>query len=246
MFTSDDRDRVRERVLEMADADGRVVGGAALGSLALGEGDRWSDLDLMFAVADGVPVSDVLEDWSRTLGDELGAAHLFDLESGPIVYRVFLFPDLLELDLSFTPASTFGPGGPRFRLLFGESVGQIERPSQPASERFGYAAHHTLHARACIERGRFRQAEYWISAIRDHGLALACDRRGFDGSYGRDFDRLPDEVLVAFDGALVRSFDRDELGRALAIAVSALLGESAEAGELVSKVRPRLLELASG
>ena len=67
MFTSDDRDRVRRRVLEMAEADGRVVGGAALGSLALGEGDRWSDLDLMFAVADGVSVSDVLEDWSRML-----------------------------------------------------------------------------------------------------------------------------------------------------------------------------------
>ena len=235
---------MRDRVLEMASSDARVVGGAALGSLAHGEGDRWSDLDLMFAVADDIAVPEVLEAWSDRLTRELDAVHLFDLPSGPIIYRVFLFPDCLELDLSFTPASTFGPGGPRFRLLFGEAVELPDRSPDSPEESFGYAVHHTLHARACIERGRHWQAEYWISAIRDHGLALACRRRELDGSYGRDLDRLPPEVVAPFEGALVRSLERAELDRALETAVSALLGESVEAGEMVGKVERQLLELS--
>lgn len=245
MFDVDDRDRVRDRVLDMASSDSRVVAGAVLGSLAHDEGDQWSDLDLMFAVADDVPVPEVLEAWSRTIVGELGGVHLFDLPSGPIIYRVFLLPGCLELDLSFTPASEFGAGGPKFRLLFGEAVEQPHEPPTPAHELFGYAVHHTLHARVCIERGRHWQAEYWISAVRDYALALACRRRALDGSYGRDFDRLPADVVGPFNDALVKSLDRDELYRALESAVAALLRESAEVGKMAEEVEGQLRELAS-
>ena len=33
--------------------------------------------------------------------------------------RLFLLPDALQVDLSFSPAEGFGPKGPDFRLLFG-------------------------------------------------------------------------------------------------------------------------------
>ena len=67
MFSIHDRDRVRDHVLERASADPRVVADDGVGSLALDVGDRWSDLDLTFAVADNVPVPEVLEDWTRDL-----------------------------------------------------------------------------------------------------------------------------------------------------------------------------------
>src|SRR2546423_594989 len=105
MFTVDDRDRVYERVLEMARQDPRIVAGAVVGSLALSQGDRWSDLDLTFGVADDSKVDDVLTDWTRKIGGEFNAAHLFDLSAGPSIYRVFLLPGCLQFDLSFTPAS---------------------------------------------------------------------------------------------------------------------------------------------
>jgi hypothetical protein len=50
VFTVEFRERVRDRVLELARNDARVVAGAAVGSSALGGGDRWSDLDLTFGV----------------------------------------------------------------------------------------------------------------------------------------------------------------------------------------------------
>ena len=63
VFDIGHRDHVRDRVLDIASSDPRVVAGAVVGSLAHDEGDRWSDLDLMFAVADEVPVSEVLTRW---------------------------------------------------------------------------------------------------------------------------------------------------------------------------------------
>jgi hypothetical protein len=66
VFSVEDRQRVHDRVLELAAEDERVVAGAVVGSLADG-GDRWSHLDLTFALADGLPSADVLDEWTRRL-----------------------------------------------------------------------------------------------------------------------------------------------------------------------------------
>jgi hypothetical protein len=243
MFSVQDRDHICDHVLQFATSDKRVVAGAVVGSLALNDGDRWSDLDLTFAVADEFSIFDVLEDWTRTLIEELDAVHLFDLPSGPSIYRVFLLPGCLQCDLSFTPASKFGAAGPKFKLLFGSAV---ERPyAQPpsAQELFGYAVHHALRARFCIERGRYWHAEYWISSTRDYALSLACRRRGLAAVYGRGFDDLPPDIRNAFISTLVTSLERDELLRALRCVIEGLLHEVDEVQELAAKVEPQLHEL---
>jgi hypothetical protein len=227
----------------MAAADQRVVAGAVVGSLALEEGDRWSDLDLTFAVADDVPVPEVLEAWTRSLVEEFDAVMLFDLPSGPSIYRVFLLPGCLQFDLSFTPASKFGATGPKFKLLFGNAVERPFNPPPSAQELFGYAVHHALRARYCIERGRYWQAEYWISGVRDNALSLACRRRSLPAIHARGFDGLPAEVSDIFRPALVTSLERYELLRALGCAIEGLLGEAGEVQELAAKVEPQLRQL---
>ncbi|MFY9577987.1 MAG: hypothetical protein WAQ33_01550, partial [Gaiellaceae bacterium] len=176
MFTVEQRDALREHLLRLAEEHEHVVAGAAVGSLAVDGGDRFSDLDLTFGIADHVPVADVLSDWTRTLINELDAVHLADLERGPTTYRVFLLPDALQFDLSMTPAAQFRPAGPRFRLLFGETAaGESEVSTPPvAGDLFGWGVIYALHARACIERGRVWQAEHYVGAVRDHALSLAC------------------------------------------------------------------------
>jgi hypothetical protein len=242
-FTSEYRDRVRDRVLELAGADERIVSGALIGSLVVG-GDRWSDLDLTFGVADGVPVQDVLEDWTRNLVEELEAVQLFDLPSGATIYRVFLLPGCLQFDLSFAPASAFGAGGPRFKLLFGEAVERPYAEPPAAEELFGYAVHHALRGRFNIERGNYWQAEFWIGELRDHALSLACRRRDLPARYGRGFDDLPADVHDRFRGALIGTLERGELERALATAIDGLLHEAEEVRELAGKVGPQLRMLA--
>ncbi|HXR11461.1 MAG TPA: hypothetical protein VN770_04135 [Gaiellaceae bacterium] len=232
---------MHDRVLALASSDERVVAGAVVGSLALtGEGDRWSDLDLTFAVEDGASVADVLEDWTRRIVDELGAVQLFDLPAGASIYRVFLLPGCLQFDLSVTPAQSFGASGPKFRLLFGGAVDKPFPEPPSAHELFGYGVHHALRARFCIERDRYWHAEYWISGVRDYALSLASRRYGLPARFGRGFDDLPADVRAGFEDALVRSLDRDELLRALESAVAGLLREADEVRELAAAVEPQL------
>jgi hypothetical protein len=232
-------------VLALASEDPRVIAGAVVGSLADGDGDRWSDLDLTFAVDDGVGLDDVLADWTNTVVAELDGVHLFDLARDVSIYRVFLLPDLLQLDLSFTPASAFGAGGPKFKLLFGTAIEKPRAAPRPAAEVFGWAIVYARHARACIDRRRWWQAEHCISAVRDHALMLACRRHDLPMSFGRGFDDVPTDVLARLEGALVRSLEREELLRALAVAIAGLLGEAEEVRDLAATVEPQLRRLAA-
>jgi hypothetical protein len=244
-FTVEERDRVRDRVLEMAHADTRVVAGAMVGSLALGGGDRWSDLDLAFGLAPGVKAADLLAEWTGALERELAAVHLFDLPYMSSIYRVFLFPGSLQVDLSFTPGAEFGALGPKFRLLFGTTVERAHIPSPAAPYLFGLGVHHAMRARFCIERGRPWQAAHWIDGVRDQALSLACLRRGLAAASGRGYDDLPAEAMALFADTLVRSTDRAELLRALDRAIEALLRESGDVPDLASKVEAEMRALVS-
>ena len=230
MFTVEQRDALRERLLRLAEEDERTVAGAAVGSLAVDAGDRFSDLDLTFGIADEVPVADVLDDWTRTLIDEVDALHLADVERGPTIYRVFLLPNALQFDLSMTPAAQFRAAGPRFRLLFGETVGDAKAPeAPPAADLFGWGVIYALHARACIERGRVWQAEHYVGAVRDHALSLACLREGLPAVQARGHDDLSADTLARFDDAHVGVVEPGALRAALAESVLALMREGADA-----------------
>ena len=226
VFTVDERNRIRNRILEIAKSDERIVAGAVVGSLATGEGDRWSDLDLTFGVIPENQTLDVLDRLTTPLVTEFGAVHLFDLPHRASIFRVLLLRGCLQVDLSVTPASTFGPNGPKFRMLFGRYAENPPIPSPSAGELIGYAAHHAARARFCIERGRFWQAEYWISGARDYSLSLACLQRDLSPHYGRGFDQLPADIQTRAKDALVRSLDRGELLRALASVVNELLNQA--------------------
>jgi hypothetical protein len=243
VFTVEERERVRDRLLEIAHADERIVAGAEIGALARDAGDRWSDLDLTFGVAEGTAVEAVLADWTADVRREFEAAHLFDLPFQTSIYRVFLLPGNLQVDLSFTPEGDFGALGPKFRLLFGAAVERDPPPQPTAQHVFGLGVHHAVRARICIERGRPWQAEYWISALRDEALTLASLRHGLAASYGRGFDQLPEETRKPARAALVRSLEREELLRALRAAIDLLLREADEVRDVASNLESQLREL---
>ena len=144
MFTIEERDNVRERVVEMARSDRRVVAGALTGSRAVDAEDERSDIDLAFGIADGVSLEAVLDDWTETLDRELGVLHHWDLPFGSSIYRVFLLPSGLEIDVGLSPQQDFRARGPRFRTLFG-THGQPGPSPQPNPEHLiglaGYVCH---------------------------------------------------------------------------------------------------------
>src|SRR5919108_3273202 len=247
MFTPDRRRRVRAELIERARHDDSIAGAAITGSAARDAEDRWSDIDLFLGVADRVAVGDALDAWSDVLYREFAAIHHFDLRAGAAVYRAFLLPNCLEVDLGFTPAHAFGPLAPgSFRVVFGDAAGARPAASRTDVEHLaGLAWHHVLHGRVSIERGAAWQAEYWISAVRDHTVALACTRLGLPAAHAKGADNLPDEITNALGEALVRALDRAELLRALRAATSALLRElDATDAALAGALREPLLEMA--
>jgi len=242
VFTAEERDRVREKLLARAEADGAVTGAAFTGSLATGDSDRWSDTDLVLAVRG--EVTPVLNEWTHWLYRELGAQHHWDLPVRRSVVRVFLLPGWLEIDLTFAPQAEFGPRGPQWRTVFGQPRPLEPSPAPDRDNLIGLAWHHALHGRICIERGRWWQAEHWISALRDHAITLACLRLGYPAHYAKGAHLLPDDLTSPLAATLVHSPTEPELRRALAATIDVVAGELERSDpRLAGRLRPMLTEL---
>jgi Nucleotidyltransferase domain len=246
VFTPEERERLREELIAAAKSDERISGVAITGSAARGTVDRWSDIDLAFGVADRERLREALGDWTDRMHREHGAVHHFDVTRGSWVYRVFLLQSTLQVDLAFAPAADFGALSPTFRLVSGSSVELPQAQPPTAEEMVGLGWLYALHSRSCIERGQVWQAEYMISAVRDQALALAALRHGLPAVQGRGFDKLPEGVKTAFEGALVRSLEIAELRRAFRAATDRLLNEVRHAApDLAAKLEDLLNELGT-
>lgn len=244
MFTAEFRDQVRDRVLEVAQGDPRATGGALTGSTSIGLGDKWSDVDFAFGIANGNRLADVLDDWTRMLDQDYGVINQFDMHASQrSISRVLLLPGGLEIDVSVMAAEDLGARGPKFCLLFGTTYEVEAQPQPDASYLIGMGWLSVFHARACIERNKLWQAELFIRGIRDSVIALACLRLGEDARYAGGGDRLPAPLTDQLTDALVRSIDVLELRRALAVATLCLIRElEARAGQLSAQLLPLLLE----
>ena len=196
-----------------------------------------------FGVADGAAIEDVLADWTARLVNEFDAVDIFDLPHLSTIYRVFLLPSNLQVDLSFTPGNKFLGKGLKYDLLFGNALERDPAKPAPAEQTFGLAVVYLLHAHACIARERMWEAEYCISAARDQALSLACLHRGLKTSYGRGFDDLPPETLEHVTGALVGSLGKTLLIGALGRCVDVLLQNSQDVSQLARRLGTQLREL---
>jgi hypothetical protein len=241
MFTTDERGRILRDLVSLAKAAPDVSAAALTGSSATGRDDRWSDIDLALSVWG--PLDAAVDRWTAILVADFSVLHHWDLVAGPVVYRVFLLANGLEVDLGFYPEGEFGPRGPAWRPVFGSA----DQPSaaEPADrdETIGLAWHHALHARTAIERGRGWQAEHWIGALRAQVFALACRRLGFPTAYAKGAHLLPEEITLPLRDSLARGLDEEELRRALAAVVSVLQVELQHAdARLAAKLAPVLAE----
>ena len=247
MFTPQQRDSTRSEILEYAARDPRIIGAAITGSAAAGSEDDWSDIDLAFAVAEGADLQSVLRDWTAHMYERHRAIHHMDVVSGAWIYRVFLLPGILQVDLAFVPAAEFRALAPTFRLVFGAAGEPGNFPSPAPGDLIGMGWLYALHARSCIARGKVWQAEYMISGLRDTALTLACIRHNLPAAHGRGIDRLPAPVSAEFEGALVRHLDHSELSRAFQVAVDRLMHEirSVDA-DLMGRLQETLSMLCPG
>jgi hypothetical protein len=240
MFTAEERDRIREWIFAVARDDERVTGGAVTGSRSVGLEDRWSDIDTAFGVREPVDPETVLRDWTPRFTREFEVVHHFDLHRDATIYGVFLLSNGLEVDVSLAPTTSFGPHGPTFQLVFGESAAQPPHtPDRDALIGWGWIF--LLYARTAIKRGRPWQAEYGIAGARNNGLALACLRHDLVSTDARGIDDLGIDETRAWEASLVPSIGSDDLRRAVSAAREAFLQEVGRVdARLADRLRPIL------
>jgi hypothetical protein len=225
MFTPEERAQLRFDLLEYAARDCRISGAAITGSGATEQEDQWSDIDLAFGVADAAEIPNVLSDWTERMSHQHSALHHLDVKSGAWIYRVFLLPSTLQVDLAFVSGTEFRALAPTFRLMSGRANEPRHAPLPQPLDIIGLGWLYALHARSCIGRQKLWQAEYMISGMRDHALAVACIRHGLPAAHGRGIDQLPSNVTAQLEGSLVRQLDVVELLRAFRVVTNGLLSE---------------------
>jgi len=244
MYTEAYRNDLRDALIEKAGLDQRLVGVALTGSSSTGSEDRWSDIDLAFGVASDQSHDQVISDWTQYMRKEHGAVAKVDVVSRATVYRVFLLANTLQVDIAFAPEHEFGAVAPTFRLVSGTARKQPQSDPPDVNRLIGMAWLYGLHARSSIARDRPWQAEYRISALRDHVVMLACVRHQVPSQQGRGADMLPRSLTESFQDALVRSVDDAELIRAFGRAMKLLVNEVEYSGmERADSLIPVLEEL---
>ena len=223
-FTVEARVQLKSTLLEFARRDPRLSGAAVTGSAATGREDQLSDIDLAFGVSDAALVGAVLADFSDFMYAQ-GSIHHHDVRAGAWTYRVFFLPDGLQVDLAFVEQGEFRPLGPAFQLVFGDAKSVRPFPNLNPVDIIGLAWLHALHARSCILRGKLWQAEYMVSAVRDHTFALACIRLGLPSAHGRGMDSLPESVTRPLLLSMVGHLSSEELWCAFDSVVQSLSSE---------------------
>ena len=247
MFSQEERRDLRECLVAAAQLDERIRAAAVVGSGAEHREDEWSDIDLAFRLAAGLEPADVGDAWTERMYEDHGAVDHLDVWSERTLFRVFLLPSSMQVDLSFWPWETFAASGASFRLLFGEA-NEPRPPSSPTPESLiGMGWLYALHARASIARGRNLQALYMVNNVRDHVVSLACLRHGLPVHQGRGVDDLPPDVMETIAETLVRGLRRSDLSTAFANAIGALIDEAEQIDSgLASRLREPTWELAHG
>jgi predicted nucleotidyltransferase len=223
VFTTEQRQSVRDELVTAAREDERISGAALTGSAALGRDDRWSDIDLALSVA--VDLDQVVADLTARMYAEHRAVGHLDLWQSGILNRVHLLANTLRVDVAFWPEAEFGATGPSFALLFGTANDLPDTPPTTADELIGWAWHYAVQVRSSLARGRLWQTEYTIGGMRAQVHALTCLRHGVPAVQGRGLDDLPAEVAERFAATRIHSLDPAELVRAFNVITELLVAE---------------------
>ena len=244
LFDPELRRTTLDALVARARSDKSLASAALVGSLAQGTADRWSDIDLSFGVAPGASIESVVREWTEHMTSAFDATALFDLQARGALYRVFLLPRCLQVDLSFSPGGEVFKASPRFRQLFG-SAREVESTPFDARDAVGWAVHLAHAARVNVERGRPWLAEWCLTELRGRLLDLRCAQAGSPTTFGKGRDSLAPEVRARFEQTLVRSLERHELERVLTLCVAELRRYDGDGSDLARDLGEALTWFAS-
>ncbi len=225
VFSIEQRERLRTELVAAAEHDPQLCGAAHTGSAATEELDRWSDVDLALCVKPDAPRDRVIDDWTSRLYQKHNAVAHQDVMRGSTLFRVFLLPNTLQVDIAFWSATDFGAVGPNFKLIFGHPKPPQAAAPPDINDLIGMAWLYALHMRSSLARGRHLQAEYMLNGMRNNVFSLWCVRCAVTAHQGRGLDDLPEKEKADATAFLPLSLKAGELARAFRVTMNGLINE---------------------
>jgi nucleotidyltransferase-like protein len=217
--------------------DARVLAVCLFGSLARGDGDEYSDLDLDIVLADGLQIA-VADELARLcasfarLGEHAGTIVVRHADRGDVVLA-----SLRELSIRYHPLATTSPNiVESLLLLSGRIPAEAIRAAGEANRRANDDSPETLLA-ACVRYAvevdvALRRGRPWIALdllgrMRDALMELYARVQG-GGRPLQTFEARADAALQERLGATVAAFDPDSIHQALS-SMLALLDDDLDA-----------------
>jgi hypothetical protein len=245
IFTSEERERLRNELVAAAQQDSNLCGAAHTGSAAAARLDRWSDIDLAFCLKATAAYDQVIAEWTTRLYQHHDAVAHMDVMRGTTLFRVFLLRNTLQIDIAFSRVEDFGPISPHFQLIFGEANPPRAAAESDPRDLIGMAWLYALHVRSSLARGRILQTEYMLSGLRNQVFELTCMRCGVVAKQGRGLDDLPAVERDTAAECVPASLDPAELRRAFQNTMQALVREIRHVdGELENTLSGVLREIS--
>lgn len=227
MYSIQDRNYVQNLIIELSKNDTRITDCAIVGSESVGENDKFSDIDLTFGVKNDINISQILNEWNDLMSERFDANVLFDLPYEESIYRVYLLPNALQVDLSFTPHKNFGAITTRFKLLFGQSSEREQKRPPELPNVFGYCVLYALKSRCSTERKKYRQSFHYLNELRNNLMILKCLTLKTNPFDGRSYDELPISFLNKIKRTLAKDVKQSDLNNSLKN-LTTILTEEAE------------------
>ncbi|GAA0725756.1 hypothetical protein GCM10009430_31900 [Aquimarina litoralis] len=225
MYSKKDRIKVEKQIIDFAKLDSNIIDCAIVGSKSVGNDDKWSDIDLAFGYEIDADINQILRYWSKIMFESFGANKLFDMSYKESLYRVFLLPNALQVDLSFTPSDHFGAITDNFKLIFGNQRKREFKSLPEINSIAGYTILFALKTRTSIEREKYWQAQYYLTKCRENTMILKCLKENLNSFDGRSFDELTPSFLNQIQNTMINEPNKRNLENALKSMIHILIKE---------------------
>lgn len=245
MYSKEERDEIQNSIIALAQKDNRIKDCAIVGSESIGKHDKWSDIDLTFGIDDETEISQILSEWNAIMFANFNANVLFDVEYKESIYRVYLLPNALQVDLSFTPTQNFGAITNAFKLIFGKANHRQHKPEPELSSILGYSILYALKSRCAIEREKYWQAIFYLDKFRENIMTMKCISLHLNPFDGRSFDELPNSFLNKITTGLTGELNRDTLKNSLRSFTKILIQEIKQDNTIAYTFENELKRIAS-
>lgn len=225
VFSVQDRQNAFDYILSVASQCDKIVSLVQVGSGANGYHDERSDLDFVIALDSNDSMADVMEYMHQKISGKYELLFFTQDESRHL--QMYIFSNLLEIDLGYGSYEHAAAWKPAFKVLYDNSgvveekmirsrewmddriYGEKQKKDADAACKSVWAR--LMHAAVAIHRSNYFRAIGELEYVRKQYIDLLGNRYRLESSLNREIDRLPETEKAAIRSTYITGESPSEL-----------------------------------